>query len=161
LGRWIGIDYGTKRIGVAIADPGETIASPATTLPASGTALEDARRILEWAAEKEPGGFVVGLPLNMDGSCSAQTAISQELARELQQMTQSPVRLWDERLTSFQADQILNTAQVRGSRRRHLRDALAAQVILQSFLDAGCPEHRSPPTHQSTPHDPAGTDGSG
>ncbi len=92
--------------------------------------------ILDWAFENEIGGIVVGLPLNMDGSDSAQTRLTRLLAGELRRRAQLPVELWDERLSSFQADEHLAAGGVRSSRRKRRRDALAAQVILQSFLDA-------------------------
>lgn len=136
MGCWIGIDYGTKRIGVAIGDPGHTIAFPDTTLSATGTASEDARRILDWARSRDVGGFVLGLPVNMDGTEGPQAALSRRLAEQLTAQGSLPVELWDERLSSFAADEVLDTAAVRRSRRRSLRDAIAAQVILQSFLDA-------------------------
>jgi putative Holliday junction resolvase len=121
--RWAGIDHGKRRLGLALSDPGETIASPATTLDGTGTASEDARAVLRWAAENEVEGFVVGLPLNMDGSPGPQAKLSEDFADQLHRLGNLPVELWDERLSSFQADQ-------------HMQSALAAQVILQSFLDA-------------------------
>jgi putative Holliday junction resolvase len=136
MGRWIGVDYGTKNIGVAIADPGGTIASAVSTLPGSGIASHDAGRIIDWADAYQPAGFVLGLPLNMDGTEGLQARRSRDLAGELERQGKLQVRLWDERLTSFQADELMNAAGVRRSRRKQLRDALAAQVILQSFLDA-------------------------
>jgi len=145
--RWIGIDYGTKRIGVAIADPGDSIASPETTLPSSGSASEDARRIIHWSQAREVGGIVVGLPLNMDGSEGVQAKLSRDLATELERQGAPQVQLWDERLTSFQADEVMIAAGVRASRRKRLRDALSAQIILQSFLDA---RRSEPPTGSTT-----------
>jgi len=136
MGRWIGIDYGVKRIGVAAADHRGAIATPATSLPGSGNASDDAVSILRWAADQDVAGIVVGLPLNMDGTDSRQTRLSRALADELRRRTTLPVELWDERLSTFQADEYLSTAELRPSRRQALRDALAAQVILQSFLDA-------------------------
>ncbi len=137
MGRWVGVDYGTRRIGVAIADPGGRIASPAVTIDATGATPADADRVLQWAGENEAAGIVVGLPLNMaDGSDSSQTRLVRAFAVELRRRGSLPVELWDERLSSFQADQFLEAAQVRRSRRKRLRDSLAAQVILQSFLDA-------------------------
>lgn len=124
-----------------MADPGGRFASPAGVLTACGKVRQDARQILDWAAQHEGAGFVVGLPLNMDGSDSSQTRLSRALAAELQRHGAAHVELWDERLSSFQADQTLQEAGVRPARRRRLRDAIAAQVILQSFLDsrAGAP----------------------
>ena len=245
MGRWIGLDYGLRRIGVAIADfRGVLLAFPATTLHATGRPESDAAAVLKWAATQEPGGFVVGLPLNMDGTDSRQTTLTRAFAAELarqggelvrqadqaaarpggelvrqadqaaareegelvrqadqaaarqegdlvrqadhatarqggdlvRQADQAtarqggestcpaskpprrqtlPVELWDERLSSFQADEYLEAAGIRPSprerpaqrrRRKERRDALAAQVILQSFLDARRPPS-SPDQH--------------
>ncbi len=135
MGRWIGIDYGKRRIGVACSDRRGTIATPATTLDGAGSASGDADRILKWTIENEGDGIVVGLPLNMDGTDSQQTQLTRALANRLTKQGQVPIELWDERLSSFQADLLMDAAEVKQSRRRGLRDALAAQVILQSFLD--------------------------
>lgn len=136
MGRWIGVDYGARRIGLAVSDPGHSFASPADTIPARGQAGSDAQCILRWADEHEPHGFVVGLPLNMDGTEGPQAEVARTLAGELSRRTPLPVRLWDERLTTFHADQLMRAAGVRRARQRRLRDALAAQAILQEFLDA-------------------------
>ncbi len=158
MGRFVGIDYGTRRIGLAISDGRAMIASPAGALDASGTASEDARRIIEWSAEHEPDGFVIGLPLSMDGSDSDQTRVSRTLAESLRSRTALPVELWDERLSSFAADEHLAAAGVRSSRRKHRRDALAAQVILQSFLDAHRGPATEPPSEPNQPESPGGAD---
>jgi putative Holliday junction resolvase len=136
MGRWVAIDYGKRRIGLAISDGRGVIASPAVVIDAPGTTSADAATVLEWAGQQEAGGILVGLPLNMDGSDSDQTRLSRALADELRKRTPLPVELWDERLSTFQADEHLAAGGVRPSRRRRLRDALAAQVVLQSFLDA-------------------------
>ncbi len=140
MGRWIGIDYGTRRIGLAATDPQSRLATPIGTLPASGQPSLDADHILAWAAQNHATGIVLGLPLNMDGSDSPQTRLVRDLAALLQQRGNLPVHLWDERLTTMQADTHL--AGTRQTTRRKWRDALAAQIILQSFLDA----RRQPPT---------------
>ncbi len=134
--RWAGVDYGKRRIGLAIGDPGEQIASPARTLEATGTAAGDARLVLRWAAENQIEGFVVGLPLNMDGSVGSQAKLTQVFAEQLRRLGTLVVELWDERLTSYQADTLMREAGLTRARRRRHRDALAAQVILQAFLDA-------------------------
>ena len=134
--RWMAIDYGSRRIGVAISDFGGTIASPAAVLPGAGTVPADAHQLVDWARQNEVTAIVVGLPLNMDGTAGPQAEISNQLAAELAQAVPDwPIELWDERLSSYQADAHLKEAGARPSRRRNLRDALAAQVILQSFLD--------------------------
>ena len=136
MGRWVGVDYGTRRIGIALCDPGESIASPVTTLPARPQPAQAALLVLQWAAQHEASGLVVGLPLNMDGSDSAQTSLTRQFAEQLRRHGELPVELWDERLTSLQADALMRAAATRRSRRKRRRDALAAQLILQSFLDA-------------------------
>ncbi|MFQ5805702.1 MAG: Holliday junction resolvase RuvX [Phycisphaerae bacterium] len=144
MARWLGIDYGERRIGLALGDPAERIASPAATLDGTGTASGNARRVLQWAAENDVAAAVVGLPINMDGSLGPQAKRSQEFAQQLRNLGNLPVELWDERLSSFQADQFMRAAILSRSKRRKRRDALAAQVILQSFLDARRAANRPP-----------------
>ena len=136
MARWLGVDYGKKRIGIAICDPGESFASPAATLDSSGTVAGDARLVLKWARQNEIDAFVVGLPLNMDGSEGPQAILTGKFAASLREQSQMTVELWDERLSSFQADEYMRKAGVKGSQQKKMRDALAAQVILHSFLDA-------------------------
>lgn len=142
MARWVGIDYGLKRIGLAISDAGELLASPLETLVAGRTAAMNAALVSEWGTKREAAGFVVGLPLNMDGSDSEQTRYSRIFSAALESAAGLPVQLWDERLSSFQADRIMDQAQVRPRKRRQLRDALAAACMLQAFLDA----RRRPPS---------------
>ncbi len=142
MGRLIGIDYGTRRIGLALSDSRGKIATPAGVILSSGNASKDAQLILQWAAQNDVGGIILGLPISMDGSDSPQTKLTRALADELRKQGDLSVELWDERLSSFQADLVLDSADMRPSRRRKLRDAVAAQVMLQSYLDACQP----PPT---------------
>lgn len=136
MGRWLGIDFGSRRIGLALGDPRGRIASPAGMLHASGNASRDADAILARAAELHADGLVLGLPLNMNGSEGPQARRTRDLADRLRERGPLPVELWDERLSTFQADALLDASGVRPSRRRERRDQLAALVILQSFLDA-------------------------
>jgi len=136
MGRWLGIDYGRRRIGIALGDPGERIASPATTLHSTGTPAGDARAILRYAIENDADGVVVGLPLNMDGSLGPQARLSMDFAAQLRRHGDLSVETWDERLSSAQADETMRAAGLTRAKRKKQRDALAAQVILQSFLDA-------------------------
>ena len=140
--RWLAIDYGTRRIGLACCDPDERVATPAGTLDAAGDAVADARRVLDWARENEIEALVVGLPINMDGTLGPQAQQTLRFVQALRDHGRLPVETFDERLTSFQADQWL--AERGGSKARHrrLRDALAALAILQSFLAA---RHRPDP----------------
>ncbi len=134
--RYVGIDYGTRRIGLALADPTGLIASPATTLSGANHAARDADAVLRWAADNDANGFVIGLPLSMDGTDSAQTRLTRQFADELRRRGAEPLELWDERLSSFHADELMQSAGIRRAKQKHARDAIAAQVILQSFLDA-------------------------
>lgn len=145
IGRWIGVDYGIRRIGIAISDRGARIASPVTTLAGTGTPAADADQVLKWAADQQATGFVIGLPLNMsDGSDSDQTLLTRRFADALRSRTPLPIELWDERLSSFAADGLL--AALPPKRRQQMRDAVAAQVILQSFLDYQRGQSKPPPT---------------
>lgn len=134
MGRWAGIDYGTRRIGLALADPGGRFVSPAAVLPGAGSPAADARRVADWARENEVDAIVVGLPLNMDDSEGPQAKLSRDFAAALSQAGVARVELFDERLTSFEADQLLSETGARGARRRKLRDAVAATVILTAYL---------------------------
>lgn len=143
--RFAGIDYGSRRIGLALADPGGRIASPVGTLDGTGSPENDALRVRAWATDHDASAFVVGLPLNMDGSDSAQTQLTRAFAAALARAG-AAVELVDERLTSFHADELLGQLdQARGRPRARTRkgdprrDAVAAQIILQSFLDSRRP----------------------
>lgn len=134
--RWLAIDYGSKRIGLASCDPDESIASPAGVLDASGDPQQDAARVCDFADRHEIDALVVGLPLNMDGTVGPQARRTLRFVEALRARTRRPVETFDERLTSFQADQWLDQLDVSPRRRRQRRDALAALAILQSFLAA-------------------------
>jgi putative Holliday junction resolvase len=137
MGRSAAVDYGTRRIGLALSDYDNRIASPAQTLAATGDPNRDARALAIWAIENEATTLVVGLPLNMNGTSGPQAELSRRLAEALRrEAPDMRIELWDERLSSFQADEILAQAQASRSKRKRLRDALAAQVILQAYLDA-------------------------
>lgn len=136
IGRLAGVDYGARRIGLALGDAESGIASPAAMLPGAGDAAADAANVRRWLDEHDVRMAVVGLPLNMDGTAGPQAEISRRFADALAADGAIRVELWDERLTSFQADQHLAAAGLSRAKRAARRDALAAQVILQSYLDA-------------------------
>jgi len=121
---------------LALSDAAGTLATPLPAVKASGIAHGAALLIAELVARHEAHGVVVGLPLNMDGSEGTQARISRRFAECLKLVTTVPVVLWDERLTTFAADQTLAEAGVSRGRRRALKDSLAARELLQSFLDA-------------------------
>jgi putative holliday junction resolvase len=131
----LGIDYGRKRIGVAVADDAVRIATPLKTIPGRNDPTRDARALADLAETEQANSFVVGLPISMDGTDSEQTVFTRKFADELKRLSQKPVYLHDERLSSFAADEVLNEADVTKARRKELVDQIAAQKILQFYLD--------------------------
>jgi len=133
--RVLGIDWGEKRIGTALSDPDRIIATAYQVLtPESEDAtVASIRQIVE---EQSVGGVVVGLPLNMDGSFGPQAQKANALADRLRADLPVPVDTWDERLTSRTAESALIEAGTRREKRRQLVDKVAAQVMLQHYLDA-------------------------
>jgi putative Holliday junction resolvase len=129
---WLGVDYGSKRVGVAVGNTKDRISSPLSVLPARPqNHLFDAIRRL--AENHGATGVVVGLPINMDETEGPQAVAAREFAARLGEATGRIVRLWDERLSSFQADRALAGHLTRVKRRRR-QDALAAAEILGAFL---------------------------
>lgn len=133
--KFIGIDYGVRRIGVAIADAETRIAVPLVTLDGRNDVTRDARAVADLGQREAAGSFVVGLPLNMDGSDSLQTTLTRRFAAELERLSGLPVHLHDERLSSYAAEGVMDEAGVRARGRKGLTDRIAAQKILQAFLD--------------------------
>ena len=134
--RALGVDLGSKRIGIAISDPSRTIASPLTMIQRSGSLRRDHAAIAALAAEEEVATIVVGLPLNMNGSVgpAAQAAIKE--AEALATVVNMPVVTFDERRTTVTADRALMEGGINAQARRKLIDKVAAAVMLQAWLDA-------------------------
>jgi putative Holliday junction resolvase len=137
--RLLGIDYGTKRIGLAIGDTETGIASPLRTVEAAGTTVDHVRAVLTAASDYEVDAFVVGLPLNMDGTEGTQAKITRVFGDALAQTTSRPVYYCDERLSSFTARELLEPAELSRKRVKRAENAVAAQVMLQDYLDAQRP----------------------
>jgi putative Holliday junction resolvase len=137
--RALGIDLGSKRIGVAIGDRTGTIASPLQVLQRSGSMRRDHQAIAALVVEEEADVIVVGLPLNMNGSTgpAAQAAIDEAAA--LATVVDVPVVTFDERRTTVTADQAMMEANMGAQARRRIVDKIAAAVMLQNWLDAGGP----------------------
>lgn len=135
--RALGLDLGSKRIGVAVGDRSGTIASPLLVLQRSGSMKRDHQAIAALVLEEEADIVVVGLPLNMNGSSgpAAQAAISEAAA--LATVVNVPVVTFDERRTTVTADQAMMEANMRAQARRRIVDKIAAAVMLQNWLDAG------------------------
>ena len=135
VGRVMGVDLGSKRIGIAISDRSGTIASPFTVIQRSGSVKKDHHAIAALVAEEECERVVVGLPLSLDGSLgrAAQAALSE--ADRLATVVNVPVETYDERLTTVSADRALMEAKMRADARRRVVDKVAAAVMLQSWID--------------------------
>jgi len=130
--RYLAIDYGTKRTGLAVCDASETIASPLAVVQGHKDLIERIKRIV---ASEDIGAVVVGLPLNMDDSEGPQAKLVLAFAKELGKHIQIPIHLQDERLSSFEAEQKLQEIGLTRGKKRQRLDALAAADILQTFLD--------------------------
>lgn len=131
----IGLDLGSKTIGIAISDITRRIASPIETI-ARKKFTEDAKRLLAFAAERQAGLFVLGLPLNMDGSEGPRVQSTRAFARNLGKLTSLPIVFWDERLSTAAVERMLIDADTSRARRAEIVDKLAAAYILQSALDS-------------------------
>jgi putative Holliday junction resolvase len=133
--RALGIDLGSKRIGVAVSDRSGTIATPLTVVQRSRSRRADHHRIAELVVEEDAELVVVGLPLALDGSIgrAAQAAIAE--AEAMATVVGVPVETFDERLTTVTADRVLMERGLRADERRRVVDKVAAAVILQHWLD--------------------------
>ncbi|MDA8187180.1 MAG: Holliday junction resolvase RuvX [Dehalococcoidales bacterium] len=130
----MGLDVGDKRIGVALGDPTGWIASSLTVI--TRTSLKrDVQIIGELAKEHEVQKIIVGLPRRMDGTLGEQAQKAQAFGRELERRLGLPVVFWDERLTTVAAEKMMIGAGVRREKRRERIDAVAASLMLQSYLD--------------------------
>ena len=133
-GGLMGLDLGTKTIGVAVSDPLRRIATPLQTLRRHKFTT-DAARLLEIAAGRRLAGIVLGLPRNMDGSEGPRCQASRGFARNLSGLTELPIGFWDERLSTVAAERALLEADTSRKRRAEVIDHVAAGIILQGLLD--------------------------
>lgn len=131
----ISVDYGDKRTGIAICDKLEMLASPVCVITEWNQEVL-AKKIIEIANEKKAEQIVVGLPKNMDGSMGFRSEACQALGTLIQSLTEIPVVYWDERLTTVSAHRILSENNVRGKKRKNVVDAVAADIILQDYIDS-------------------------
>lgn len=134
-GRIAGIDYGTKRIGVAITDASQTIASPLDNYDRCGPD-GDTRYFKRLVEDEQITRFVVGLPIHLSGDESEKSREARQFAKWLQEVTSLPVDLYDERFTTAHAESALLDAGLTNKKRKKRRDMLAAQIILASYLES-------------------------
>jgi len=130
----IGLDLGSKTIGVAASDPDRRVAAPVETIARQRFVL-DAGRILDLAAERRAAGLVLGLPINMDGSEGPRAQSTRAFARNLARLTELPIALWDERLSTAAVERALIAADASRAKRKKVIDQHAAAYILQGALD--------------------------
>jgi len=133
--RVLGLDLGSKRVGVAVSDRSGTIASPLTVLARSGKVSTDHARIAALVTEEEAELVVVGLPLSLDGSLGPAARAALAETEALATVVAVPVESFDERLTTVTADRSLMEANLRAPDRRRVVDKVAAAVMLQAWLD--------------------------
>jgi putative pre-16S rRNA nuclease len=132
--RVLGIDVGSVRIGLAVSDETHTLASPLATLPNDPRTLWP--RLAREVQERQVARVVIGLPRRLDGSEGEAAELARRFAAEVERRTAVVVEFWDERFTTAAAERSLIESGVRRRRRREVIDAVAASVLLQSWLDA-------------------------
>jgi len=134
--RVLGIDVGEKRIGVALSDPTGMLASALTVVESVGP-RKDVERVVELARQHEAECIVVGMPVSMDGRIREQGRAVEMFVRRLEEATDIAVDTWDERLTTVEADRRMIEGGASREKRREQRDAVAAAIMLQAYLDSG------------------------
>jgi putative Holliday junction resolvase len=138
IGKLLGVDFGHVRIGLAVSDPDRKFAFPLYTYERQNPA-RDAEYFRAVSAEEAIGQLVVGLPLHLDGREGQKAIEARAFGAWLAQVTGLPVVFWDERFTTVEAESSLWSAGLTNKRRKDRRDRVAAQILLQSYLEAGCP----------------------
>ena len=133
-GALIGLDLGTKTIGVATSDPDRRLATGVETIARTNFSA-DAKRLLALAAERKAVAFVLGLPINMDGSEGPRAQSTRSFARNLARLTELPIAFWDERLSTAAVERELIAADASRGKRKAVIDEHAAIFILQGALD--------------------------
>lgn len=138
-GRLLGVDFGRVRLGLAISDAERRIASPLTTYHRRDRE-QDASYLRQLVQEEEVVGIVVGLPAHLSGREGESARAARQFGQWLHDLTSLPIVFWDERFSTLEAESSLWTAGLTHKRRKERRDRVAAQIILQAYLEAGCPK---------------------
>ena len=134
MGRILGIDYGTRRVGIAISDPTAMLATP-LSVETVRSMEETVAVVTRIAREREIVRIVVGMPINMNGTMGAMALEAERFVELLRTASGLPVDVTDERLSTSLVERVLLDADLSRGRRKEVRDKLAAQVILQGYLD--------------------------
>lgn len=132
--RLLGLDLGSKTIGLAVSDTSWTVASPLTTLKRKKFTA-DANELNKICQEQNIGGLVLGLPLNMDGSEGPRVQATKAFQRNIEKLNELPTTYWDERLSTMAAERALLEADTSRAKRAKVIDKIAASIILQSALE--------------------------
>lgn len=132
--RLLGLDLGTKTIGLAVSDSMWNVASPLSTIKRTKF-TKDAETLIKICNEQDVGGLVLGLPLNMDGSEGPRVQATKAFQRNLDRLCPLPVTLWDERLSTVAAERAMLEADTSRAKRAELIDSIAAGIILQGALE--------------------------
>jgi putative Holliday junction resolvase len=130
----VGLDPGTKTIGVAVSDGLRSLASPLTVVRRKKFGA-DVARVLEAVAGRQGAGWVIGLPVNMSGEEGPRAQSARAFARNLSRLVPQPILLWDERLSTVEAERAMISADASRAKRAEIIDAVAASYILQGALD--------------------------
>lgn len=138
-GRLLGVDTGTVRVGLAVCDPDRTLASPLETYTRKSPD-KDAAFFARLCQQESITGIVVGLPVHMNGDEGVKAKEARAYGAWLTAVTGLPVAYHDERCTTAAAEEMLWAAGLTHKQRKERRDKLAAMLILQAYLDAGCPQ---------------------
>jgi putative Holliday junction resolvase len=141
--RLLGVDYGSVRVGLAVSDADRRIASPLATYHRREPE-HDAAWFRALVEEEQIGQIVIGLPVHLDGREGQKAAEARAFGRWLGDVSGLPIVFWDERFTTVEAEGFLISAGLTNKRRKARRDRVAAQILLQSYLDAGCPGEQIP-----------------
>jgi putative Holliday junction resolvase len=136
MARILSLDVGEKRIGIALSDPSGTIAQALKVYNATGSRARDIAEIKELVHQFEVSRVVVGLPKNLDGSIGPKAQEIVRFAEGIGRAAGVPVDLWDERFSTDEAHRIFDMASIKRKKRRGSIDMMAAQIILQGYLDA-------------------------
>ena len=145
MGRVLGLDFGTRRIGAAVSDPRRLIATP-LEVHERRDPVQDARHYRDLIREHEVDQIVIGLPVHTGGREGTSAGLARTFGDWLAGVTGLPITYHDERYTSVDAEDVLIAAGLKRRRRKGLRDMLAARILLQNYLDAGCPAFEAPAT---------------
>ncbi len=141
--RVLGIDFGTRRVGAAVSDPRRLIATPLEVYQRRDP-TQDARHYRALVEEHDVDLIVIGLPLHTGGGESESSRLARGWGEWLGTITGLPVRYHDERYSTVDADDVMRSSRMKWKDRQSRRDMLAARILLQAFLDAGCPSAEAP-----------------